>query len=248
MSIGSAFRKVEKRAVADEIIEQLLTLIRSGKLKSGDRLPSEMDLMAAFGVGRSSVREALKALEYTGVIEKTTGGAVVSGTFPSTPMSYLLSADKVVRSLQVAKLYEARRILEVELAVLALPNVGEDDIIEMRELCDAMENLNTSSMDEYMKLDRRLHQAICNLSGNPLLARMWEISYDMFIDMRLSVPVSEDFLRTSNERHRLLVNALAESDAQKLRDTVSGSLALGEEDLAREFAHKSTRETVGQHD
>lgn len=241
-------RKVEKRAVADEIIEQLLTLVRSGKLKSGDRLPSEMDLMAAFGVGRSSVREALKALEYTGVIEKTTGGAVVSGTFPSTPMSYLLSADKVVRSLQVAKLYEARRVLEVELAVLAMPNVGEEDIREMRDLCGAMEQLDTGSMDDYMQLDRRLHQAICNLSGNPLLARMWEISYDMFIDMRLSVPVSEDFLWTSNERHRLLVNALAQSDAQKLRDTVSGSLALGEEDLAREFANKGTRKGVDRPD
>lgn len=230
------FRKVEKKSISNEIIEQFAEMLRTGGLHPGDRIPSEHDLVELLDVGRSSVREALKALEILGVVVRTNSGTIISEEFPTNSFSKFLSAEILYRRLQVADVYQTRRVLEVELAVLALRHVTPDDIDFMRFRCLDMELLAADQVTEYAQIDREFHAHISALGGNEILTHMWEISYDLFIELRLSVPVSDEFLQVSNLRHRLLVDALEQADEDILRKTMRASLDLGETDIARELA------------
>jgi len=230
---ANAFRRVERVPLADEIIAQIVERIRSGSLRPGDRLPTELELVEQFGVSRSSVREALKGLEILGIVTRTNSGTFISATSPASALTRYLSADFIARRLEVVDVYEARRILEVELTTLALRNVSGHDIEYLRELADRMAATPLEDLDAYMDLDRVFHSEICNLSGNAILATMWLIAYDVFAEIRRSVPPTDAFRRLSDERHRLLVQALASGDPDHVRRTVSESLAIGEKDIVQ---------------
>ena len=77
MESGTSYQPLERRKVYEQISEQLLAQIGSRRLKPGDALPSERELTQSFGVGRSSIREALRMLESRGVITAANGGTFV---------------------------------------------------------------------------------------------------------------------------------------------------------------------------
>jgi GntR family transcriptional regulator, transcriptional repressor for pyruvate dehydrogenase complex len=225
------FRRIERRSVVDEIIDQILHLIRSGSLGPGSRLPSELDLVERLGVGRSSVREALKALEILGVVQRSGGGTTIAAGFGFATFSRLISANLLQRRLRLADVYEARRILEVELGVLALRHADGADVAFLRGLTARMERMNVGDIVEYAALDREFHTFIASLAGNEVLSRMWEIAYALFLEIRLSVRVTPEFLTASNHRHALLVDAIELADADRMRATLIDSLKIGQRDL-----------------
>jgi GntR family transcriptional regulator, transcriptional repressor for pyruvate dehydrogenase complex len=231
LSEARQFRRIERKSVVDEIIDQIVHLIRSGSLGPGSRLPSEMDLVERLGVGRSSVREALKALEILGVVQRSNGGTIIAEGFGLASVSRLISANLVQPRLRVAEVYEARRILEVELGVLALRNADAADVAILRDLTERMERLSADDIVEYAGVDREFHSYIASLAGNEVLSRMWEIAYALFLEIRLSVKVTPEFIAASNQRHALLVDAIELADAAGLRATLIDSLKIGQRDL-----------------
>lgn len=224
------FSKLRRISLADEIVDQILNRIRRGKLKPGDRLPSEIDLSTQLGVSRSSVREALKALETLGAIERTTSGTVV-GNLAATKLFTLISRDSLLTQMEIADIYEARRILEIELTTLALRNITQQDIRHLNQLAEAMRDISLDDHAEYMALDCGFHYYACELSGNRILIAMWEIAYGAFAELRRRVPLTRAFRETSDARHRALVSALTAMDPSRVREVVSESLTVGEKDL-----------------
>lgn len=232
--VGSEmFTRLERRALADGIVEQIVERVRDGSLAPGDRLPTEMDLVRQLGVSRSSVREALKGLEVLGVVTRTNTGTFVSSSSPASALSRFLSADLVARRLEVVDVYEARRILEIELTTLALRNITDEDIAALRDLVERMAAMPVSNHAAYMDLDLQFHQEVCSLSGNTVLVTMWGIAYQVFADIRRTIPATRDFRALSDERHRLLVDALETRDPDRVRATVAKSLEIGEQDIIR---------------
>ena len=114
-----SYQPLERRKVYEQIAEQLLGQIGARRLKPGDPLPPERELTESFGVGRSSIREALRMLESQGVITPVNGGAFVVAD-PAAPLN---SSLRLVFSLDeragLNDLFELRRILECEAAALA---------------------------------------------------------------------------------------------------------------------------------
>ncbi len=112
----SSVKRIERKRLTDQIVEQLVLLIRRGKLKSGDKLPTERELMNQVGVGRSSLREAIGALLLTGVLTSRPW----HGTYVNTSSGKLLSKTLGWRiesgSEKVEELIEARIILEQAMA------------------------------------------------------------------------------------------------------------------------------------
>src|SRR5690349_19520406 len=113
------FKRVERGTLSDHIVEQIAELISRGALKPGDRMPSEKQLCEKFGVGRTSVREALRSLSVMGVLESHMG----DGTFVASDASRFLERSfqwgLLLNPKVVADLIETRLMLESQNAYLA---------------------------------------------------------------------------------------------------------------------------------
>ncbi|MCE4026684.1 GntR family transcriptional regulator [Microbacterium sp. Au-Mic1] len=150
-------------------VEQRLV---DGELGPGDRLPSERDLAAELGVGRSSVREAIRVLEVMGLIRTSTGSGPQAGAIviaaPGGGLSALLRLQVAAQSFPIADIVGTRLILE-QAVVTALAG-GAADTAEAHRLLDAMD-ADLSAAD-FLALDAQLHLTLAEASGNSVVAAM----------------------------------------------------------------------------
>ncbi len=235
------FTRVDKTSISDTVMDQITALIRSGELKPGDRLPTEHGLSQQLGVGRSSVREALKALEALGLIRRGQDGSYVSEDSTTLAMSKVLYTELMARHLDIVHLYEARQLLETHLGVLAAENLTDEDVQELRDYCERMEQTPDGDVRTHVKLDRQFHQKICELAGNPVLTRLWELSFTMLFEIRQTIPFTSTDIRHSDGRHRMLLDALEDRDARKVGDVITETLAIGQKRLVEHLAKEAAR-------
>src|SRR5215467_9607799 len=136
---GLAFTRVPRLSLSDHIVEQIADLIARGALKPGDRIPSEKQLCEKFGVGRTSVREALRSLAVMGVLQSHMG----DGTFVATDASRFLERSfhwgLLLNSKVVEDLIETRLMLESHNAQVAAAKAREEDLVRMEESVSLME-------------------------------------------------------------------------------------------------------------
>lgn len=132
------FSAVSVGRVSQVIVDQIRNLIRQGRLRPGDRLPSERDLCERFGVSRVTVREALRVLEAGGLIDVRVGAR--GGAFVTTPTNARLGeglADLLQLSpLTAAEVTEARMVFELGIVPLVVERATEEDLVALERLCE----------------------------------------------------------------------------------------------------------------
>ena len=135
-----SYRAVRTARLYEQIVEQVEDSILKGALKPGDQLPPERDLAQRFGVSRTAVREAVKALREKGLVEAYTGRGtfVTNGTSQAIRQSLNLII-KISQQEGTLHLAELRRILEPEIVALAAPRIEEQLIATMRESVESMD-------------------------------------------------------------------------------------------------------------
>lgn len=156
------------------VLEHIERDLLDGRLGPGDRLPSERELAADLGVGRSSVREALRVLEVMGLIRTATGsgpssGAIVIAT-PSGGMAALLRLQVAAQGFPLADVVQTRLVLE-DAVVASLAGAPARDTVEAHGILDAMDATDLTAA-EFLALDARLHLALAESSGNAVIAAM----------------------------------------------------------------------------
>ncbi|OAN36626.1 FadR/GntR family transcriptional regulator [Microbacterium sp. H83] len=154
------------------VLEHVERDLLDGRLGPGDRLPSERDLAADLGVGRSSVREALRVLEVMGLIRTATGsgpqsGAIVIAT-PSGGMSTLLRLQVAAQGFPLEDIVQTRLLLE-DAVVAALATAPDRDLGAAHRVLDAMDAAGLSAA-EFLALDAQLHLALAQAGGNTVVA------------------------------------------------------------------------------
>jgi len=166
--------RIERKRVTDQIIDQLIAMIADGKFKIGDKLPSETALMELFGVGRSSLREAVGALSLIGLLTVRPGhGTHVSAAAGESLSKPLRWGMFVSWQEKLHEFIEARISLEQILVGMAAERATEADIEEIRRGLDLL-RVTKLTRRKAIQADLVFHMAIANASHNSVLARFLE--------------------------------------------------------------------------
>jgi DNA-binding FadR family transcriptional regulator len=204
-----------RRKLADEVRDRLLTMIRSGELQPGDRLPSERDLMDRFAVGRPAVREALQSLGSAGLIEINHGERARIAV-PDTRNMFERMGQTMQHLLQTSPttledLKEARLLFEVGMVKTAARMATAADVERLEQMIDRQKR-SLEDIPEFVKADMAFHTAIAAVSGNSVCVILSEAMLDWLFHFRrdlVRMPGSEFISLAEHER---LVKAIAAHD------------------------------------
>jgi DNA-binding FadR family transcriptional regulator len=156
------------------VLERIETDLLDGRLQPGDRLPPERELASTLGVGRSSVREALRVLEVMGLIRTGTGSGPTSGAIiiatPRGGMSTLLRLQVAAQGFPLDDIVQTRLVLE-SAVVEALAADTSRSTADARLVVQAMDAADLTPA-EFLALDAQLHLALAEASGNTVIAAM----------------------------------------------------------------------------
>ncbi|WP_449408850.1 FadR/GntR family transcriptional regulator [Microbacterium maritypicum] len=210
------------RVVLEHVERDLL----DGRLGPGDRLASERDLSADLGVGRSSVREALRVLEVMGLIRTATGsgpqsGAIVIAT-PTGGMSTLLRLQVAAQGFPLHDVVRTRLLLEDAVAA-DLAGQPQPDLDAAHRVLEAMDADGLTSV-EFLALDAQLHLALAEASGNSVVAAMMaglRTAIESYVQQ--GAAAIEDWTGMADvlrAEHRAIVEAIARGDADAARELV----------------------------
>jgi GntR family transcriptional regulator, transcriptional repressor for pyruvate dehydrogenase complex len=163
--------RIERKRLTDQIIEHLLTMISEGRFAPGDRLPPEHLLMKEFGVGRSSLREAVGALSLIGLLNVSPGRGtqvnLASGDFLTKPLRWGML---MMERNRIHELIEARIALEQALVGMAAERATEEDIKEIRH-CHEQMRAAKKSKSKTIQADFIFHIALANAAHNSVLSK-----------------------------------------------------------------------------
>lgn len=203
---------IKKVTIADEVANQVKQMIVNGHLKPGNRLPSEHELAEMFSVGRTSVREALKALDALGLLERTQQGSYVkeSTEFPLRELYLKL----IIRKHTIDQLYETRMLLEGIIAQLAAQRATEEDIICMQGYLDQM---YTDDLEQYIQADIHFHVAIAEAANNYVIFEIYQVIWELLTDSQSEIVRLKDLIQYSREQHKAILEAIKKHDSAESR-------------------------------
>ena len=229
--VGPLAPKLEYRAVRtsrlyEQIVEQLEDSILKGVLKPGDQLPPERDLAQRFGVSRTAVREAVKALREKGLVEAYTGRGtfVTNGTSQAIRQSLNLIV-KISQQEGTLHLAELRRILEPEIAALAAPKIEEQLLATMRESVASMDrSIQSHDPEGYIEADLDFHLALAEAAGNPLILALIDSIVELLREQRSRIFNVEGGPERGQFHHKRILEAIEAGDAEAARKAMQAHL------------------------
>ncbi len=228
------FKKVQTKKVYMKIVEQVRDLINKGKLKAGDRLPSEHILAEKFGTSRPSVREALSALEILEITESRGG----KGNFIKNNLNlpvYEQKFKELEKEQSPFELLEARKAVEGEVIGLAARKATKEDIAAIQESLDKMKDA-TTDISETMKFDREFHVNIARAAHNTvLLSIMTYLADGLKEDLWLNIKGKSWSIPGRPQRyieeHINILNAIKNKDSKNASKIIRTHLASVEKDF-----------------
>ncbi|MFP5114510.1 FadR/GntR family transcriptional regulator [Bacillaceae bacterium C204] len=182
-----------------EIVKQLREMITIGDLKTGDKIPSERELSERLNFGRSSVREALRALELLGLIETRRGEGTFIRDFRGNHLVQLLSTFILQDEKAKRDVFETKNFIEMDCLRLALQKIDDNNIVNLKSWVNQENVLN----------DDEFFYQIIEIADNHLFSRIWSILKDYYhsLDSSNFIYHREDYL--------ILLDALAEKNEAK---------------------------------
>jgi len=239
-------KAVKKTRIYEEVVGQLHQLIEEGKLKAGDRLPSERELAETFRVSRSSVREAIKTLEREGWVVARPG----SGTFIAAvdveslvaPLASLLSRGKDA----LLDLFEMRCLIEPGIAALAAERATPADILRLKKICTEQEQQITRGASA-VESDAAFHFIIGQATHNSALQRLVSTIVDLLKPAREKSLQTPGRAHKSLASHRQILVAIERHDPEQARQAMQQHIQAVEQNVLAPTAQtRRRRSPVGE--
>jgi GntR family transcriptional repressor for pyruvate dehydrogenase complex len=209
-------------ALADQVAEALIAEIRGGRMEAGDKLPTEADLVAQFGVSRTVVREAISRLKSLGLVDSRQGSGVFIRRAGFSPLNF--DARYAESKQAVIQIVEVRRALEAEVAALAAQRRSAADVKRIRQAIDALDKAVRAGADG-VEEDVNYHRAIAEAARNPFL--MGTLDYlQQFLRgvtrvTRANEARREDFMAQVRDEHLAILRAIEAGDVAKARQAAA---------------------------
>ena len=218
------YKAIQTSRLYEQIVRQVEELVLTGKLKPGDQLLSERELAQQFGVSRTAVREAIKALREKGLVEAYSG----KGTFITNATSQAIrqSLDLMMRIGQpgnLAQLEEVREILEPDIAALAATRVDEQHLATMREAIVVMDR-SEQDPDAYIEADLDFHLTLAEAVDNPIILSLLDSIVELLREQRLKIFRVEGGPARGQFHHKRILEAVERRDPDAARKAMRAHL------------------------
>lgn len=210
---------LRRSGLTEMLVARILGLVTTGNLKPGDQLPPERKLAETFDVSRPTLREALRALAVLGVIEVRHGGGVFVSQLEASDLLAPLTFFLTLRAAEVEKLYEARRLIEGEIAALAATR-GEEAAFDQLDALIASQEEAKANPEQYRDVDSSFHRRLGDLSGNEFLSRAAQSLNVLGQEFRKIASETPNVISTSIADHRRIVEAIRRRDAAAAREAM----------------------------
>jgi GntR family transcriptional repressor for pyruvate dehydrogenase complex len=213
------FRDIEHKKMVTLVIEQVTDAIIEGNLKCGDRIPPEMKLMEMLGVGRSTVREALKAIETLGLIERTNGGTFVRVP-QSDNLTKLFQCFVALKGISFQELIDARIMVETQIAELLSERATEEDLDALESIAEEAEQFK-GPIQEKGKRYLKFHIELARRTKNTAIIEIIEMLKPVLLQSQ-NMTIRNKRLREggADKGHRFLLQAIRSRNKERARKAI----------------------------
>ncbi len=204
------FEKINKKLLGSHVEEELMNYILSEPVEIGNKIPNEFELAEKFGVGRSTIREAVKGLVTRGILEVRRGAGtyvISTSTLEEDPLGLTKLGDRYKLALE---LLDVRMMLEPDIAVMACRNITEEEKVELNLLCGQVEELYISGKNHADK-DVEFHTHIAKCSRNrvvEILIPIIDTAVLTFVNL-----THRQLMKETLETHRAITDSIIKGDA-----------------------------------
>lgn len=229
---------IRSNKVYEQIAEQIEQLIVSGKLRSGDRLPTERELAEQFQASRTAVREAMKTLAQKGLVDMRPGRGTI--VIDGTSQAMRHSLGLMMRVGQVGgsdDLVEVREILEPEIAALAAARARAADIAALQEAVKVMD-ASMSDADTYIAADNDFHRALATATRNTLILAFVDSIVGLLSEQRKHIFSVSGGPERGQLHHKHLLDAVARRDSAAARAAMQEHLQQVRADVGAALSRK----------
>lgn len=213
-------RNAARTPLVETVIDQLREAISTGEWPVGSRIPTEPDLVAALGVGRNTLREAVRALAHLGLLESRQG----AGTYVRADSELAGAVRRRLAHAELRDAMEVRRAFEVEAARLAALRRTDEDLVMLRAALRARDEAWAAhDAETFVETDARFHHAVAECSHNRILGELYA---DFGVSLRdiLHTCVGETVRPEEYLSHAGLVDAIAAADPDRAATEAAGFL------------------------
>ena len=194
------------------VCEQIVQAIKSGQFQQGTKIPAEAEMIDAFNVGRGSIREAIKSLQFQGILSSYPGRGtfVVEDALVRIHNNELLAAMQQKDSIQY--MMEIRFLLEPQIAYFAAKRGSDADIEELFAIINQM--VAGQSRTDIMIPGSAFHQKLADMCGNPILTKLYDAVAESVFQLRQMEFVTLEIYRRGTEEHKQIAEAVKNRDAE----------------------------------
>jgi len=215
------FKPVENKRVYQQVVDQIQNMIFDGSLKAGDKLPAERDMVKLFEVSRTSIREAVRALDILGLVECRQGdGNFIRKEF-DTGLFEPLSIMFKLHNGNALELFKVRKMLEIEAISLAVEQITDTQRDELKFIMERLAKADTE--EEKVKFDAEFHFKIIEASNNYLLKCFYNaVSGIMksFISDARKIFLKAEKMNKLSELHKDIYEAIISGNPEQAKESI----------------------------
>ena len=238
-------KRIKSESVVQQIIDSLVEAMIRKELRPGDQIPTEMELAESLGVGRNSVREAIKILVYFGVLEiRRAEGTYVCEGFTETMIDPIIYGIILDKAGSYEYLMELREIMEAGVLKLAMQNAEEEEIKKLRIQLDRMKReieIGPDNVDRVFHEDNEFHSIITAMGHNPLVQKIEAVVRTLTHSMRyetVRTMIESGKGQELYQAHAKLLQILENKDEDNLNENVRNTYFVEEFVQAKEAEEK----------
>jgi GntR family transcriptional regulator, transcriptional repressor for pyruvate dehydrogenase complex len=224
---ATPFEPIRRPNLVQEIVESIKRDLLAGRLTPGMRLPAEAELAQRFGVGRNSVREAMKTLQALGVVTIRQGDGTHIADGPTPALFNPLAFALLFESGSLSDVVELRVLIEAGYSQLAAQKATAADWQRIEAAQRAYEEYAARpdrDVEQHTALDLAFHFAVLDATHNPLVIKLGRTVEEIFYASIRGTLTRSRGRETGVEGHRRQVEAIRGGDPEAIRAAVAGSL------------------------